>query len=370
MMESEPNVGPDQIKTFIMSGDTIYQLYLSIQHGAMPGLILNDYFVNWNDVEHLKLENPYWNPQGVEKLGFNDKIYVMRGDLNLKGYNSTNVILFNQKLFNDLGIDYPYQDVYDMTWTIDKMIAIVKQGYADLNGDSEWDPSTDRLGYSGWSAENLQALYIGMGGDTVVKDEDGMPVFGIANENNVKLIDKLIELYDGQNSFCNNTDYNIDKVAFKEGRILMDDSMITGLGANRNSEFDIGLLPYPMLDETQGQYYSRSANIAHLCYIPTTNADLSNTGIILEGMSIESYNKIRPAYYDITLNLKEAPDEETVDMVNIALDTSSCMYEGFISAGQLKMFVDNQTNTWASWSAAVEKGYQKQITRIRDYYAK
>ena len=209
-----------------------------------------------------------------------------------------------------------------------------------------------------------------MGGDTVVKDEDGMPVFGIANENNVKLIDKLIELYDGQNSFCNNTDYNIDKVAFKEGRILMDDSMITGLGVNRNSEFDIGLLPYPMLDETQGQYYSRSANIAHLCYIPTTNADLSNTGIILEGMSIESYNKIRPAYYDITLNLKEAPDEETVDMVNIALDTSSYMYEGFISAGQLKMFVDNQTNTWASWSAAVEKAYQKQITRIRDYYAK
>ena len=370
MFEAEPNVGPDQIKTFIMSGDQTYQLFLSIQHGAMPGMILNDYFVNWNELDALKLENPYWNPNGVKKLGFNDKIYVMRGDLNLKGYNSTNSIFFNQKLFDDLGIDYPYQDVKDMTWTIDKLIEITKQGYSDLNGDSEWDPKTDRLGYSGWAAEMMQALYIGMGGDSIVKDENGMPAFGLTREENVLIIDKLLELFDGKNAYLNSLDYSIDKTAFREGRILMDDGMITGLSMNRNSEFDIGILPYPMLDEAQGEYFSRAANIAHLCYIPTTNSILGETGIILEAMSIESYNKIRPAYYDITLSLKEAPDEETVEMVDIILESSSYMYEGFLSSGQLSMFVNNRTNTWASWSASVEKAYEKQLTRIQNYYAK
>ena len=369
MFEADPNVGANQIRTFILAGDTTYSLYLSTNTSTMTAMIVNDCFVDWNEVENLKLENPYWNPKGVERLGFNDKIYVMRGDLNLKAYNSTNVIMFNKNLFDDLGIDYPYQDVYDMTWTIDKMIEITKQGYFDLNGDTEWNPATDRIGYSGWAAENLQALYIGMGGDTVSKDENKMPIFGLATENNVKLIDKLIELFDGKNSFVNDQEYSLDKTAFREGRLLMDDDYINGLGINRWSDVTAGLVPYPMLDESQGQYYSRSSNSsAHLCYIPTTNTDISNTGLILEAMSIESYNKIRPIYYDVTLDLKSAPDEDSKAMIDIAMNTSTFMYEAFVSGSDLRMFINNQTNTWASWSAGIEKAYIRQITKISDYY--
>ena len=370
MFVAEPGVGVGQIKTFVMSGDTTYQLYQSTQHNGMSAMILNDYFVNWNDLDAVKLENPYWNSKGVKNLGFNDRIYVMGGDLNLVTYNSTNAIFFNQKLFDDLGIDYPYQDVYDMTWTIDKMIEINKQGYFDLNGDSEWDVKTDRLGYSGWGYENLYALYVGMGGQTVTQNEDGMPEFNLSTERNVKLIDKLIELYDGKNAYCNFTEYSIDKTAFREGRLLMDDSFITTLSWNRDSEFDIGIVPYPMLDEEQGEYFSRAANIAHLSYIPTTNTQLNETGIILEAMSIESYNKVRPTYYDITLSLKEAPDEESIDMVDIIIGSSSYLYDGLVNAGQLRMFIDNQTNNWASWSASIEKAYAKSVQKIETYFTK
>lgn len=370
MFEAESGAGVGQIRTFVMSGDTTYQLYQSTQHNGMPAMILNDYFVDWNDLDALHLENPYWNSKGVKNLGFNDKIYVMGGDLNLITYNYTNAIFFNQKLFDDLGIDYPYQDVKDMTWTIDKMIEIVKQGYSDLNGDSEWDIANDRLGYSGWGYENLYAIYVGMGGQTITQDENGMPAFSIATERNVKLIDKLIELYDGKNSYCNFTEYSIDKNAFGDGRLLMDDGFITMLSWNRDSEFNIGILPYPMLDEEQGEYFSRAANIAHLSYIPTTNTILQDTGIILEAMSIESYNKVRPTYYDITLSLKEAPDEDSVEMVDTILASSSYLYDGFVSPGQLQMFVDNQTNNWASWSASIEKSYKTSVDKIIKYYSK
>ena len=250
------------------------------------------------------------------------------------------------------------------------MIEITKQGYFDLNGDSEWDVKTDRLGYSGWGYENMLALYVGMGGQTITRDENDMPSFNIATERNVKLIDKLIELYDGKNSYCNFTEYSIDKNAFTDGRLLMDDGFITMLGWNRDSEFDIGILPYPMLDEEQGEYFSRAANIAHLSYIPTTNTILQDTGIILEAMSIESYNTVRPTYYDITLSLKEAPDEESVEMVDIILASSSYLYDGFVSPGQLQMFVDNQTNNWASWSASIEKSYKASVDKIIKYYSK
>ena len=370
MFHADPGVGTQQLRTFIMSGDQTYHLFQALQHSGMPALILNDYFINWNELEALRLENPYWNTNGVKNLGFNDRVYVMGGDLNLVTYNSTNSIFFNQKLFDDLGIDYPYDDVYNKTWTIDKMIEITKQGYFDLNGDSEWDVKTDRLGYSGWGYENMLALYVGMGGQTITRDENDMPSFNIATERNVKLIDKLIELYDGKNAYCNFTEYSIDKNAFSDGRLLMDDGFITMLGWNRDSEFDIGILPYPMLDEEQGEYFSRAANIAHLSYIPTTNTILQDTGIILEAMSIESYNTVRPTYYDITLSLKEAPDEESVDMVDIILASSSYLYDGFVSPGQLQMFVDNQTNNWASWSASIEKSYKASVDKIIKYYSK
>ena len=370
MFVAESGAGVGQIKNFILSGDQTYHVYQSTQHNGMPAMILNDYFIDWNELEAINLSNPYWNSRGVKNLGFNGKDYVMGGDLNLVTYNSTNAIFFNQKLFDDLGIDYPYQEVYDNTWTIDKMIAISKQGYADLNGDTEWDPATDRLGYSGWGYENLLALYVGMGGQTITADENDMPVLQLSTERNVKLIDKLIELYDGKNAFCNFTEYSTDKNAFTAGRLLMDDGFITMLGWNRDSEFDIGIVPYPMLDEEQDGYYSRAANIAHLSYIPTTNTDLQNTGIVLEAMSIESYNKVRPTYYDITLSLKEAPDEESVDMVDIILASSSYLYDGYVAPGSLQMFIDNQTNTWTSWSAGVEKVYAKNVKKVADYFSK
>ena len=370
MFEAESGAGVGQIKNFVMSGDKTYHLYQSTQHNGMPAMILNGYFVNWNNLDAVKLENPYWNSKGVKNLGFNGRIYVMGGDINLVTYNSTNSIFFNQKLFDDLGIDYPYQDVYDMKWTIDKMIEITKQGYSDLNGDSEWDVKTDRLGYSGWGYENLYALYAGMGGQTVTQDENSMPVFNLSTERNVKIIDKLIELYDEKNAYCNFDEYNIDKTAFREGRLLMDDSFITTLSWNRSSEFDIGILPYPMLDEEQGEYFSRASNIAHLSYIPTTNTQLNETGIILEAMGIESYNKVRPTYYDITLSLKEAPDEESVDMVDIIIGSSSYLYDGLVNSVNLQTFIVNRTNNWASWSAGIEKVYAKNVQKIRDYFAK
>ncbi len=370
MVEAEPNVGADMIKNFVLSGDTTYQFYQATQHNGLDAMILDNYFIDWTQMDAIKFDRPYWNTKGVKNINFGGKIYTIGGDLNLTTYNSTNCILFNKKLFDDLGIDYPYQDVYDKTWTVDKFIAIVKQGYKDLNGDTEWNHATDRVGFSGWGYEMLPGLYMGLGGKTLVNDENNMPVLAMDNENTVKIIDKIIEVFDGTNAWVNQEDSSFHNNAFNEGRLLMRDAMITGLSQNRDSDFDIGLLPYPMLDEAQGEYYSRAANIAHLSYIPTTNTDLQNTGIILEGMSIWSYNTVRPTYYDVTLSLKEAADEETIDMVDIVLGSSTYLYEGFMTVAKLNGFIKAKTNTFSSWYAGQKRGFEKQVQKIAKFYSK
>ena len=83
MFESEPNVGADMIKNFVLSGDTTYQLYQATQHNGLPRMILNDYFVDWTQMEAIKFDRPYWNTKGVKDLNFGGKIYTIGGDINL-----------------------------------------------------------------------------------------------------------------------------------------------------------------------------------------------------------------------------------------------------------------------------------------------
>lgn len=148
----------------------------------------------------------------------------------------------------------------------------------------------------------------------------------------------------------------------------MDDSFISGLSINRDADYEYGVVPYPMLDTDQGEYYSRAANIAHLCYIPTTNDKLKETGIILEAMSIESYNNVRPVYYDVTLSLKEATDNETRDMVDMILASSSYMYEGFVTVGTIVSLINSQSNNFASWYASQESIFTAQLQDMLDFY--
>ena len=368
IVEAEVNQPCAEIRNFIMADDKTYQAFNNVQHNAMPSMILEGYFVDWNELEDLDYEQPYWNSRVAKDINYGGKVYTMGGDLNLGTYNNTNCIMFNQSLFDDLGIDYPYQDVYDYTWTIDKMIEIVKQGYADLDGNTEVNHDTDRFGFNGWGWEMNTAVYIGMGGKPVINDEDNMPVLNLNNEKTIKIIDKMIELFDNKNAWSEMSKYGTHNAAFDGGRMLMKDTFITGLSLNRDSEFGAGLIPYPMLDEEQGEYNSRAANIAHLCYIPTTNNQLQDTGLILEAMSIEAYNNLRPVYYDVTLSLKEAPDDETLDMVDIILDSSSYIYEGFGIGSIVNAVSNSQTNTFASWYAANETVFKKNLEKMIEFY--
>ena len=369
MVEAESNQPNAVIKNYILADDKTFHMYVNVVTTPMLEMILEGYFVDWSELEDLDYTMPYWNTRVATDINYGGKVYMMGGDLNLTTYNSTNCLIFNKNLFDDLGIDYPYEDVYDYTWTIDKMIEIVKQGYADLDGDTLWNKENDRIGFTGWGWEMNQAVYIGMGGNPIVNDEDNMPVLNLNNDRNVKIFDKIIELFDKKNAYSEMSNYALIGQMLSEGRLLIADRFVGALSINRGSDYEFGLIPYPMLDEEQGEYNSRAANIAHLCYIPTTNLVLQDTGLILEAMSIESYNTVRPTYYDVTLDVKSAPDEESVDMVDIVLDSSTYMYEGFVdAAGILGRVIGNQTNSFASWYAGSEKIFQKKIEQIADFY--
>ena len=359
----------DDFKNFILADDKTYHIFSGITSDAMFQMVYDGYFTDWYNIDHFDPTKPYWNRSLAENVNFGGKVYCMAGDISLGTYNYTNCIQFNKKLFDDLGIAYPYQDVYDYTWTIDKLIDISKQGYKDLNGNSEWDIEGDRLGFTGWGWEMNLALYMGMGGKSIVNDEDQMPVLDINNDRTVKIIDKMIELFDKKNAHSEMGTYGVHNTAFSEGRLLMRDTFLFWLETNRELDFDAGILPYPMLDEDQGKYICRSAaNCCGAYWIPTTNEEVAATGIVLEALAIEGYNKLRPIYYDVHLDLKSAPDEETIDMVDIIFESSTYINENFISSDSFSGFINNQFNSFASWYANYERPFRRQMKEMTAFY--
>ena len=136
---------------------------------------------------------------------------------------------------------------------------------------------------------------------------------------------------------------------------------------------DFGILPYPKLDENQSEYSTHIGNSSPILTLPITNNDFERTSLILEAMAITSYNIVRPAYYDVALKVKMSRDEDSADMLDIILDSStydlsyftfnaiSSILNPLISVGNT-----NFSSAYASQSNTINQNMQNFIDSVLD----
>ena len=356
------------IRTLIQSGDDTYDAFVQVQHSGMPTLIEEKMFIDWNTIPHINLENPWWYSNVIRDICFGDKIYCMTGDYNLDSFSVTECLIFNKTMCDELGLEYPYQMVFDGTWTHDKFVEYIKAATADLNGDGAMDYDNDRYGFGGWSYEQVQALFAGYGGQTLTKDEYNLPVLNVDNELTYRVIDKMIEVFDCDGAFWESKTWGVDDKMFNEGRLLFNDAFLSAVSATRNLEnIDVGFVPYPKLNEEQEDYYSRTANISCLTYIPVTNTDLDKTGAVLETLAYYSSQTLMPTYFDIILTIKSTRDVESEEMIPIIRNSSRFMdaninfnFAGIVQAGN--------GNTLASVIASNKDAWDEQVVHLIETY--
>lgn len=315
--------GVESIRSFVMSGDTSNDVFLHVQHGGMPGLITEGCFIDWNDLPNVDFDKPYWYSNCIRDINYGNKIYAMTGMYNLNILTQSNVLLFNKRICDELQMEYPYQMVLDGTWTVDKFIEMIKNGTRDLNGDTIIDPEVDQFGYWGWVWEQVPALFMGLGGDVLIKDKDNMPVINIETEQNVNIVDTMNEIFALEGAAYEQTTYGVFDSAFNSGKLLFNHSTIGGCTGYRDMVDDFGFIPHPKLDENQENYSVRIGNCGGLTYIPVTNERLELTGAVLEVMSSISYNTVVPAFFDVTLTVKSVRDSESEQMIPIINENAS-----------------------------------------------
>ncbi len=358
-----------QIRTLIQSGDDTYDVFAHAQRADMFNMVQEGLFVNWYDVPYIDINNPWWYSNVARDICFGNTVYYMTGDYNLNSFAETECLMFNKTLLDEIGLDYPYQLVFDGEWTHDKFVEYIKAATKDLNGDGKMEPTVDRYGFGGWKYEQFPALYIGYGGENIVKDDNNLPILNIDNELTYNIVDAMIEVFDNEGAayFQTSDGGSIDNTMFNEGRLLFNDSFFSHVPATRQLEnIDIGFIPFPKLDKDQKEYYSRTANISGLTFIPVTNKDLEMTGAVLESLAYFSQETILNTYFDIILTIKSTRDIESEQMIPIIRNSSRFgdVYIGFDGGNMIQA----KSNTLASYIASNADKWDLMISDLADFY--
>lgn len=349
-----------------MAGDESNDVYIHVQHSGMPALISEGCFIDWNTLPNIDFSKPYWYSNCIRDINYGTKVFAMTGMYNLEILRFSNILTFNKRIFDDLQLAYPYQDVLDGTWTVDKFINDIKEGARDLDGDGTITAGTDQFGYWGWVWEQVSALFMGLGGDLVTKDKDNMPVLTVDTEKNIAIVDKMNEIFAMDGAAYERTTYGTFDKAFKSGLLMFNHNSLADMTNNcRDMEDDFGFIPYPKLDESQEGYNARIGNCAGLSYIPTTNTRGELTGAVLEVMSAVSYNTVVPAFFDVALTLKVSRDTESEQMIPIINESASFYDEaaGFDVIGLITSGSALPT-CYAGVKNKIEDNVQKQIVEV------
>ena len=274
----------------------------------------------------LSLAAPWWDQNIIADTSINGVAYMIAGDIFIKHYDGISLLMFNKNLLTDLGLESPYQLVFDNKWTMDKFNDMVKGVTLDLDGNGKMD-RYDRYGFV-TQADYVSSFINASGERIITKDSDDLPVFVGASEKISNIIDKMLDIYI-DDTYCLHRDAKAVSLSqfwvFPEGRGLFYWSLprYIDLGL-RDMDDDFGILPIPKWDSSQSRYYSTLNNWHSYTYmIPITVTDIEKSAYIMDALAYHGSKIVKPAYYDVCLQRKYTRDEESSAMLDIIF-ASTC----------------------------------------------
>jgi len=360
-------------RPLILSGDEEYEVMQpNINDGFTLGM--EGLFVDFFEMPGIDLDNPWWDHAIVRDLALCGKLYTATGDISMADEELNYAVFFNKALIDTYNLDDMYQLVRDDKWILDKMEEMATTVTHDLNGDGLLT-SDDVYGIlSNYSTASV--WFFSFGGQMATINEDGVPEIVIMNERNVKMLERMANLFQNKQAFLNADDAKDTWTGLDN--MLMEDRGLFRIGSiydithYRSMVNDFGILPYPKLDENQEDFYHLIAtNVAAGIAVPITNTDLERTGILLEALAYGSKDTVTKAYYDINLYTKVARDEESGEMLDIIFSTKRYDIAYAFGWGNFNKMLDNSVRPGGNFTtlyAAAEESAQAQLEKTYEKF--
>ena len=357
-----------EVKSVVTAGDDAYDLVLGQMEESGKNA-LEGYFRNWYDIPYVNFENP-WYPKSLMQDGIaavNGKMFVAMSDLCISYAEQTWAIAYDKVEAENYGITDVYETVREGKWTIDKLMEWTEDIYTDVNNDGNKDEG-DFYGFMHAATGCHLAAYLYGFDQRSVDIKDGTPVMILNTEKTVSIFEKLYKL--NQNPGTLNMASSGSKVRelFPAGRsIFATMQMHHCYNYMRDFENPYGIIPFPKWDEAQAEYYSIVDAGCNIIAVLMTAQNTDMIGALVEALSAESWRSVMPTYCDITLGAKVARDEESSEMINMALENRfidfAYLYDGW-SGWTFKL--DGFLKTEGAFAST----YEKQAKAAQTYYDK
>ncbi|MGN1347183.1 MAG: hypothetical protein ACI4V1_10390 [Eubacteriales bacterium] len=362
-------------KESVTAGDDQFDVVMPYINDTIS-LAVEGYLLDLYNIPYLDLEKPWWDQRANDDLRINGRLFFSTGDIAILDNECTMVMFFNKDLIEQFQLENPYELVRENKWTIDKVNEMSIGVTTDTDGDGKLT-NNDLWGIS--IADNAPiSFYFGSGERIVKADENGELQLVLGSSRSYDVFDKITNLcYSTQvlsRHTSSKTDFDSVCQAFNEGKVMFVTFALVDINGLREAEFEFGILPYPLYDETQAEYNNLISTICvSSTSIPNTCKNTEVVGVTLEAMAYYSTTTLTPAYYDNALKTRYVRDEESGEMLDIIFATR--VYDlGFIfnwgSAGSLvtTLYTNKQTEFASSWER-IKKAAEKTMDKALEQFA-
>lgn len=312
------------IRKIIQAGDDAFELIVNDQRG-LAQLSAEKMFANVYNCKYFDFESAGWWDKYMHDLTIGNKnMYLLVGDYFIDVLRKAHVIYYNRDIFRDIygDPDEIYKAVNEGKWTYDLMLTYINGAYMDTDGNGN-KGSNDRFGMiiAGVGGSIFPYEYAGEP-DFISRDENGIPSITIANDRSDQLYQKIFDVY---YSDATDTNYSENSEQFfnnfkSGGSLFLSTATIGEFDILRDMENEVGILPYPKLDEAQSTYHTTIHDTAEIGAIPTTCGDPDFASAVIQALCVESNKILIPAYYETALKIKYTRDNYSSQMIDIVYE--------------------------------------------------
>ncbi len=272
-----------EVEASVKGGLVVYDLVLSSPY-RMAVLLNKGLLQNWNDSKTVDFSKSYWNKNLIDNTTIGTYSYVASSDMLLSAIDLSTCIIFNKSLTERYSIENLYKLVEEGKWTIDRLYSLTKDIYSSQTDNDRRDEGD----FYGFTTDLAAALrpYIYSSGMKLIDSTGEVPQVAI-NAGSAKfgtLIDKLNILLGSEGTFgCpqKNDQFKLPYENFKNGNSVMMAGTFSAVYSRFKDIKDLGILPYPLLEETSEPVYRSTINGEFSSMIiPSNNPDLDRTGVI------------------------------------------------------------------------------------------
>ncbi|MBO4795393.1 MAG: hypothetical protein J5547_04855 [Clostridia bacterium] len=338
----------------------------------MPSAIGDDLFRNWHDLDDwINFDKSWWSQDIVDELTVNGRLYLLTGDISMTFWDMMTGMFFNKELASLYSLDL-YSLVRSHDWTFDKMLQICKDTYIPTDDDDARIYS-----YCTQRTTQIDVYQDAFGINVTEKDGEGRPHYTVNNEKTYNALHMLFDLVVRQPfTYIIPADESQYEEFFGLGRSLFE-PLALGDGIKlKNYDIDYGILPMPLYNKEQDDYYTTCRDNYSVFAVPATTTDdaLEFVGIITEALCVESSRTVIPQYYNIVLKERNTTDADSVEMIDIVRKGVRCNFGYLYSyaldwpAHQLNICINNEIENFDTNWQSKQNMFESNLEDALAYY--